>query len=147
MPIDPPPSSPGNEGHGPGGSGPPPGAISSQPMNVPPIPLNGPPSKPTPPPMPAKKEEPKDTVRELIETIVFVVVLVLMLRTFLAEAFVIPTGSMAETLLGYHYKLRCEKCGKPNLVNASNEVDPDEDRPRVEVVNGWCENCGWEIRR
>src|SRR5215210_4006245 len=42
----------------------------------------------------------KDSFREVIETIVFVVVLVLMLKTFLAEAFVIPTGSMATTLLG-----------------------------------------------
>src|SRR5262249_43191704 len=56
-------------------------------------------------PKPAKVEkpaEPKDSFREIIETVVFVIVLVFMLKTFLAEAFVIPTGSMATTLLGYH---------------------------------------------
>src|SRR5262249_4813982 len=46
--------------------------------------------------------EMRDSFREVVETIVFVVVLVLLLKSFLAEAFVIPTGSMATTLLGYH---------------------------------------------
>ena len=55
----------------------------------------------------------KDGTREVIETIVFVVVLVLLLKTFLAEAFVIPTGSMAETLWGYQKLVSCPKCGEP----------------------------------
>src|SRR5712691_7356281 len=45
--------------------------------------------------------------REVVETIVFVVVLVLLLKSFVAEAFVIPTGSMATTLLGYHKDVTC----------------------------------------
>src|SRR2546425_9945951 len=62
--------------------------------------------------MPASKKsksppELKDGVREITETIVFVVVLVLLLKTFLAEAFIIPTGSMATTLLGYHKNRVC----------------------------------------
>ena len=123
----------------------PPGAISAEPMNVPPISLD-PPSAPKParaPSIPAKKEpEIKDTFRELIETIVFVVVLVLMLKTFLAEAFVIPTGSMADTLLGYHHKINCAQCGYRNLVNASSEADP-QDVPKQEVVSCQCGNCGF----
>ena len=56
-----------------------------------------------PTPTPAKTDaevQPiaRDSVREVIETIVFVTVLVLLLKCFVAEAFVIPTGSMAETL-------------------------------------------------
>ena len=47
-----------------------------------------------------KSPHPTDGTREIIETIVFVVVLVLLLKSFVAEAFVIPTGSMATTLLG-----------------------------------------------
>ncbi len=118
----------------------PPGAISTEPMNVPPIPLGSPGAKPTPPVASKKEPEVKDTFRELIETIVFVVVLVLMLKTFLAEAFVIPTGSMADTLLGYHHNVSCRECGKPNLVNASNEADPQDGEPRP--VSDWkCENC------
>jgi Signal peptidase, peptidase S26 len=118
------------------------GAISAEPMNLPPIPLGAPAAKPaTPPAIAAKKDaEIKDTFRELIETIVFVVVLVLMLKTFLAEAFVIPTGSMADTLLGYHHKMPCQQCGKTNLVNASNEADPQDGEPRP-VQSFRCENC------
>ena len=47
----------------------------------------------------------------MVETIVFVVVLVLLLKLFVTEAFVIPTGSMAETLYGYQKIITCPKCG------------------------------------
>src|SRR5262245_55968586 len=48
--------------------------------------------------------------REVVETVVFVVVLVLLLKSFAAEAFVIPTGSMAETLYGYQKEVTCPSC-------------------------------------
>jgi signal peptidase I len=84
--------------------------------------------------------------REIVETVVFVVVLVLLLKTFAAEAFVIPTGSMAETLLGYNKKVTCPSCGYTFPVNCSNEVDPQDDsRPRI--TNGCtCPNCRRVIR-
>jgi Signal peptidase, peptidase S26 len=87
-----------------------------------------------------KTTETKDSVREVVETIVFVVVLVLLLKTFLAEAFVIPTGSMATTLLGYHREVTCQKCGYPFLVNASKQHDPQEPHPQ-HVVSCTCPNC------
>ena len=69
------------------------------------------PLKRTLPVRPVRSSDPveiKDNIRETIETVVFVVVLVLLLKTFLAEAFVIPTGSMATTLLrlpqGHHLR-------------------------------------------
>ncbi len=129
------------------------GAISTTPMQLPPIPLDpkelprtGTKQHSTPG---AKKPvlEPRDSFRELIETVVFVVVLVLMLKTFLAEAFVIPTGSMADTLLGYHHKVVCEKCGKTNLVNASSEAEPKDGFHVQVVVQYRCENCqAWNSR-
>jgi len=88
----------------------------------------------------AKTPQHHDGFRELIETIVFVVVLVLILKTFLAEAFVIPTGSMATTLLGYHKEIVCEQCGYRFLVNASSEADPGERHPQP-VTAAYCENC------
>jgi hypothetical protein len=94
-----------------------------------------PPKKAAPP-----AGETKDSFREVIETVVFVVVLVLLLKTFLAEAFVIPTGSMATTLLGYHREVNCQKCGYPFLVNASKEADPQE-APGRPVVKCTCPNC------
>src|SRR5207247_2346546 len=59
----------------------------------------------------AQTAQQTDSFREIVETVVFVVVLVLMLKSFAAEAFVIPTGSMAETLLGYQVDVKCPKCG------------------------------------
>ncbi|MGL5098309.1 MAG: hypothetical protein ACRDD1_22200, partial [Planctomycetia bacterium] len=75
-------------------------------------------------------------VRELGETVVFVLVLVLLLRLFGAEAFVIPTGSMAVTLLGANKELRCPSCGWTTQFNAYDEVEGGR-----RVVRGLCQNC------
>src|SRR5438105_392941 len=100
-------------------------------------------TRPAPAPKKAdapKTTETKDSVREVVETIVFVVVLVLLLKTFLAEAFVIPTGSMATTLLGYHLEVTCQKCGYPFLVNASKQCDPQAPE-RQDLLSCACPNC------
>jgi hypothetical protein len=114
---------------------------------------------------PPKTQPPEqiDTVREILETIVFVVVLVMILKTFLAEAFVIPTGSMATTLLGYQIQKTCPECGHSFPVNCSQEADPqdvdafrrddplhrDDDMKRrfegTRVEWSRCENCGLVI--
>jgi hypothetical protein len=96
--------------------------------------------KPVHPPAQAK-----DVGRELVETVVFVIVLVLLLKTFVAEAFVIPTGSMATTLLGYHRNITCPECGYSFPVNVSKEVDPQEPPPQTPVVGCTCPNCRLHI--
>jgi len=83
---------------------------------------------------------PKDSLREIVETVVFVIVLVLLLKTFIAEAFVIPTGSMATTLLGHHIDGKCPQCGFGFTVNASNEME-DPDSPQQMVRGCKCPNC------
>ncbi len=107
-----------------------------------------PPAMPSPVDTRKKKPPPdyKDGAREVVETIVFVVVLVLLLKTFLAEAFVIPTGSMATTLLGYHKEVKCRQCKYPFLVNAHSEADPDPGQKAVLVPGGRCPNCGFYHR-
>lgn len=92
-------------------------------------------ARPSPP-------EPKDTWREVVETIVFVVVLVLMLKSFTAEAFVIPTGSMAETLWGYQKLVTCPECTFEFPVNCSQEV---EGKTLVKVTHCVCPNCRLDI--
>ena len=100
-------------------------------------------------PTPAKKP-PKDSPRELVETIVFVVVLVLILKLFVVEAFVIPTGSMAETLFGYHKTVQCDQCGYTFPVNASEEEEGRKDNEgnvrRYPVIGYHCPNCDHEGR-
>ncbi|MGQ0634500.1 MAG: signal peptidase I [Planctomycetaceae bacterium] len=68
-----------------------------------------------------------DGWRETIESIVVAFVLAFLFRTFEAEAFVIPTGSMAPTLYGQHRDVYCEKCGTRFATGASsgNAVDAE----------------------
>jgi hypothetical protein len=87
-----------------------------------------------------------DSFREVMETVVFVVVLVLMLKAFVAEAFVIPTGSMATTLRGYHLTITCPQCGHTQPVNCSSEVEPQKNRAAEHITGCTCENCRYHIR-
>ncbi|MHB1423049.1 MAG: S26 family signal peptidase [Gemmataceae bacterium] len=95
-----------------------------------------------PRPIPAQQG---DSMREIVETIVFVVVLVLLLKSFAAEAFVIPTGSMAQTLLGYQKEVKCPDCGLKFPINCSQEVDPTEGGRPSPVYACVCPNCGQQI--
>jgi signal peptidase I len=91
------------------------------------------------PPQPQPKHH--DVVREVAETVVFVVVLVLLLKTFIAEAFVIPTGSMATTLWGYQKVVTCPDCGYTFPVNSSSEADPQNPSEATPVLGCICPNC------
>ena len=99
----------------------------------------------------AKGADPKSTasfgqtIRETIESIVIAFVLAFMFKTFEAEAFVIPTGSMANTLKGRHKDLLCTECGFRYQVSASDEVESETGKlqpPELfSVVSGLCPNC------
>lgn len=73
-------------------------------------------------------------VRETVESIVVAVILALLFRAYEAEAFVIPTGSMAPTLQGRHIDMNCDECGYNFRVGASGE-NPDRKPMRV-TANG-----------
>ncbi|MCE5267438.1 MAG: signal peptidase I [Planctomycetaceae bacterium] len=90
-------------------------------------------------------------IRETIESLAIAFVLAFLFRTFEAEAFVIPTGSMAPTLMGRHKDLNCPMCGYRYQLGSSEEVDADGapivqrdslGRPVVaEVRSGTCPMC------
>jgi signal peptidase I len=97
-------------------------------------------------------------LRETIESIVVAFVLAFLFRTFEAEAFVIPTGSMSPALLGQHKDVRCPQCGYTYRVTASTEgeetdkaraeisrgINPEQNRQRIfnlQVVGGMCPMC------
>src|SRR6476660_3133957 len=64
----------------------------------------------------AKGDQPADrnqesSVKETLESILVAFILAFVFRAFVVEAFVIPTGSMAPTLMGAHMRFRCPDCG------------------------------------
>ncbi len=50
-------------------------------------------------------------VRQTFEFLILLSITILVLRTFAAEAYIVPTGSMAPTLLGNHKEVACPNCG------------------------------------
>src|SRR5436190_16909449 len=59
----------------------------------------------------------QSSVKETLESILVAFILAFIFRAFVVEAFVIPTGSMAPTLLGAHTRFRCNDCGWRFTVN------------------------------
>jgi len=71
--------------------------------------------------------------KETLASLIFALVLALVFRGFVGQAFVIPTGSMAPTLYGRHIDHVCSSCGYAFAVGI--------DRPPTRVA---CPNCGYE---
>jgi len=78
--------------------------------------------------------EPLAAGRETVESIVIAFTLALLFRAFEAEAFVIPTGSMAPTLMGRHKDLACESCGRDFRIGCSAEEDDQSQGFRAELA-------------
>jgi len=72
-------------------------------------------------------------VRQTVELMVLLLLCVLLVRTFSAEAYVVPTGSMAPTLLGLHRELTCPNCRFVFVVGI------EDDGQTSQAV---CPNCG-----
>src|SRR5262245_17875857 len=100
-------------------------------------------------------------LRETVESIVVAFVLAFLFRTFEAEAFVIPTGSMSPSLQGQHKDVHCSECGYRFRTSASDEGDRrdsilaelrttrdpgrraqlERDLPGLDVMAGMCPMC------
>lgn len=112
---------------------------------------SSPKKKPSEPAKKAKKQEKRDPAetraekfrvaaqRETVEAFVVAFILALLFRAFLAEAFVIPTGSMAPTLMGAHKDLFCERCQTRYQTGAS--LERKEPVTYNVVVATICPNC------
>lgn len=74
-----------------------------------------------------------ENIITLLEWLLVALILALVFQGFAVQAFQIPTGSMAETLRGAHYQMRCFRCGHPfDAGSASLTVN----RPQ-------CPNCNY----
>ncbi len=86
------------------------------------------------------------SVKDTIESILVAFILAFIFRCFVVEAFVIPTGSMAPTLLGAHMDFRCPECGYQYTHGFHNENEtytiPDAIAGNVRSE---CPNCGYRL--
>ena len=94
-------------------------------------------------PAKAKEPKPKESRRDVLDQIIVAFILAILIRGFEAEAFVIPTGSMAPTLKGRHLEITCPQCGHTFTVGADdrNEEYVLKNRPIDTVV---CGNCRFQ---
>lgn len=108
-------------------------------------------SSPKPPAgrKPVRKQSSGEGIKDTIESILIAFVLAFVFRAFIVEAFVIPSGSMAPTLLGAHMRFRCPDCGWQWDVNY-NAGSPDAtgvpDRTGM-VLSVHCPNCYYKVPR
>src|SRR5947208_13518119 len=94
---------------------------------------NGAPAAANPQPVKKEDEANEGSIKETIESILIAFILAFIFRGFVVEAFVIPTGSMAPTLLGAHMRFTCPDCGyqfDTNFNVNSNGAD-DLDIPKT----------------
>jgi signal peptidase I len=84
--------------------------------------------------------------RESVETFV-VVFLGFLVLGIEAEGFVIPTGSMAPTLMGRHKEVTCPQCGLVYSVDGVREVEsPATGVGTSRIVGAVCVNCRFPAR-
>jgi signal peptidase I len=97
----------------------------------------------------------KDRAAEIANTFEWLItafILAFVFRAFVMEAFRIPTGSMADTLKGAHFRLRCRQCGykyeygfvPAQYFDNKGRRLPEDTVPRgsVSLAVTRCPNCG-----
>lgn len=98
------------------------------------------------PPQPPKKNDPgaDETIKETVEALVIAFILAFVFRAFVVEAFIIPTGSMAPTMLGQHLTCHCPSCG----YRFDTNIDSDLRRGQVMSSNAEapCPMCRYPVQ-
>jgi len=99
---------------------------------------------------PAQKKNRAEEIANAFEWLITAFILAFVFRAFVMEAFRIPTGSMADTLMGAHFRLRCPECGykyEYGFVPTSPLYGlPEDTIPPGPVQIGQqtrCPNCGY----
>jgi signal peptidase I len=99
------------------------------------------------------KSSVEGSVKETIESILVAFMLAFIFRAYVVEAFVIPTGSMAPTLLGAHMRFRCPDCGYrfevnyQGIDNGTDDVSIPRSAGANKVFSIICPNCGYRLPR
>ena len=80
-------------------------------------------------------------VRETVESVIVAIILALMFRAYEAEAFIIPTGSMAPSLQGQHMDVVCDQCSYQYRAGASASASNIAPESRQIVTKTFCPVC------
>ncbi len=78
-----------------------------------------------------------------LEWLITAFILAFVFRAFAVEAFRIPTGSMADTLMGAHYQLRCLQCGYRYNLGYLEQQDLLMRSPFRPEPQSRCPSCGY----
>ncbi len=97
-----------------------------------------------------RKKDRAAEVANTFEWLITAFILAFVFRAFVMEAFRIPTGSMADTLKGAHFRLRCRQCGysyehgfQPRAHGLPEDTIPSGMAPQPETR---CPSCGYHHR-
>jgi signal peptidase I len=96
----------------------------------------------------AAKTTTAESIANTFEWMITAFILAFVFRAFVLEAFRIPTGSMADTLMGDHFNVRCTQCGYGYEYNFNPYI---QDRQRTSAGGGFyrmvpsprCPSCGY----
>jgi len=97
---------------------------------------------------PAPKKDRAAEIANAFEWLITAFILAFIFRAFVMEAFRIPTGSMADTLMGAHFRLRCPECGyryEYGFVPTSHGMPEDTIPPQPVPIDQQtrCPSCGY----
>lgn len=84
-----------------------------------------------------------ETVKETIESIVIAFILAFVFRAFIVEPFIIPTGSMAPTMLGTHAQIACPSCGY--LFDVGVDQGSLSSESLIPTTSADCPMCNYEV--
>jgi len=101
-----------------------------------------------------KQKKPNSGLKAVCTTLDWITgafVLTLVFIVFEMQAYTIPTGSMADTLMGAHFRLRCSQCGQgynygymPQRYGLPENVAPSFNLP-VSQPGPMCPACGYTL--
>src|SRR4051812_33785166 len=89
-------------------------------------------------------------IRQVSESVIVLAVAVLAFRAFVAEGYLISTGSMAPSLLGYHKQVECPACHYSFASGVLIQDDEEHGSAQAQDLQGdgesphesICPNCG-----
>jgi len=86
-------------------------------------------------------------IANTFEWLTIAFILAFIIRAFIMEPYRIPTGSMADSLMGIHFRIRCKQCGypynygfEPAKYNLPEDTIPASDVP---PYDSRCPSCGF----